>query len=1092
MGLKNTYQTRKRFTKVPVSKTGMWYQDRDVVVPSNQITMKGPNGESDYFSSPIMGTGMQSGQTQVMYPGREYSFPNDNSVYETKMQSGGISGNSELALDLASMIPGPVGMMASGLGLFNDLYQGDWVGAGLNTANILTGGTSKGLMSVARLASNAGARNAANVLAAGSRNLNRTSRIVNNYTKPVDTTRNVLNPSATYSTEFGGYEDNNRKNIPTRPDWYTTEDWDRSVDQYNYRNRPKMQSGGLFPVGPYDEMMAPKQGNYLQPDINRPYYIDDFGGMRSEYKMGFNDNGKETLIPTVVNGRQLTEDQAINNYFRTGLHMGKYNSVDDAEYASKMRTAKYNMFQDPIRFQMQIGGETSTANNPLRMNPVVKKTKMPKVDWYESIDPRNWNLRDYSAVDDYGTAYQRAKLSGQDKFYWKGKRYNTKYAGPINEEIATYGVKGQKVNSKDYITVYQYPYLDRDYLPSHIAADQSAQIVKLYNTSFEDSDSDWDKSEKFYDYIQTQIQPNTPYRTRNNEESLIYYPPTINYGPYGNMRRIKDDMSLSGRKEYRVYGVDPVNFFKKSQELDREVYKSIGYNWNLVTNNCADNMCDAFGVPRDKFITTPQDAIEKISKKYPTLEVTGRKTYQDGGERSTEDNPVRMNPIDIQAPQRSWFDRNIERPLRKWGRSYAQRISDQTGGSEWYKQPNSVASAFFSTGPGFVTEAPQLSATYAATGKVQTPSEAMDIQNPYGAFALDAILDPTNLLGAGLLKQPLKNLGRNIVNSPNNIGNAKLSDELVDINSLFSEGIGELIAGRKNRKALSKGNTWLKNWIADPITQNKIENDLGWASQRNDQYGLGYQQAKSFVPNVREYPLSEQMKDFFIRQEGSIHADNSGVSYLHYEKPINRQKRLLGVWSDIAPSMNMRYYGSWVSRNPVIEQSVRKSSVIHEGTHDWTTNFLLNNSGQADAIKNIYSDKIKNISEEWQNLRNQGISPSQVMGKQNADLGYLADPTEVHARIMELRQLMKMTPEQSVMVTPEKAQDIIRRIENPKNAKFIDPKFLDVIDKDPKKLAALFNRLWAATAATALGASQLQEKKYGGLQMSYLKTKRFK
>ena len=54
MGLKNTYQARKRFTKVPVSKTGMWYQDGDVVVPSNQITMKGPNGESDYFNSPII------------------------------------------------------------------------------------------------------------------------------------------------------------------------------------------------------------------------------------------------------------------------------------------------------------------------------------------------------------------------------------------------------------------------------------------------------------------------------------------------------------------------------------------------------------------------------------------------------------------------------------------------------------------------------------------------------------------------------------------------------------------------------------------------------------------------------------------------------------------------------------------------------------------------------------------------------------------------------------------------------------------------------------------------------------------------------
>jgi hypothetical protein len=340
MALKNTYQARKRFTKTPVKSTGMWYQEGDVVVPSNQITMKGPQGQLDYFDSPIMGTGMQSGQTQVMQPGREYLFPNDQSVYETKMQGGGISGNSELALDVASMIPGPVGMMASGLGLFNDLYQGDWVGAGLNTANILTGGTSKGLMSAARFASNTGARNVANLLASGSRNLNRTSKVINNYTKPIDTSRNILR-TPNYSTEPGGYQDNTRVAPVVRP------------------FKPKMQSGGLFPVGPYDEMMAPKEGNYLLPDINRPSYIDDEGGRRSEYKMGVNIDGKETVLPTVVGGRQLSDDESIAQYERTGLNMGQFNAPEDAEYESRLRTARYNMLEDPIRFnqnQFKKGG----------------------------------------------------------------------------------------------------------------------------------------------------------------------------------------------------------------------------------------------------------------------------------------------------------------------------------------------------------------------------------------------------------------------------------------------------------------------------------------------------------------------------------------------------------------------------------------------------------------------------------------------------------------------------------------------------------------------------------------------------------------
>lgn len=128
---------------------------------------------------------------------------------------------------------------------------------------------------------------------------------------------------------------------------------------YNHKRRQdggenwlnQYQDGGLYAVGPYDEMFAPKQGNYLLPDINRPSYIDEFGGRRSEYKMGVNIDGKEILIPTVVGGRQLSEDQAVDHYRQTGLHMGQFNTPEEAEYASRLRTARYNMLEDPIRFQ---------------------------------------------------------------------------------------------------------------------------------------------------------------------------------------------------------------------------------------------------------------------------------------------------------------------------------------------------------------------------------------------------------------------------------------------------------------------------------------------------------------------------------------------------------------------------------------------------------------------------------------------------------------------------------------------------------------------------------------------------------------------
>jgi soluble lytic murein transglycosylase-like protein len=149
-----------------------------------------------------------------------------------------------------------------------------------------------------------------------------------------------------FPTQRGGYQDNTRLAPVVRP------------------VKPKMQTGGLYPVGPYDEMMAPKQGKYLQPDINRPSYRDEEGGRRSEYRVGVNIDGEEVLFPTVVGGRQLTDDQAEAQYNKTGLHMGKFKTPEEAEYASRVRTARYNMLEDPVRFsanQFQGGGTVRTS-----------------------------------------------------------------------------------------------------------------------------------------------------------------------------------------------------------------------------------------------------------------------------------------------------------------------------------------------------------------------------------------------------------------------------------------------------------------------------------------------------------------------------------------------------------------------------------------------------------------------------------------------------------------------------------------------------------------------------------------------------------
>lgn len=59
---------------------------------------------------------------------------------------------------------------------------------------------------------------------------------------------------------------------------------------------------------------------------------------------------------------------------------------------------------------------------------------------------------------------------------------------------------------------------------------------------------------------------------------------------------------------------------------------------------------------------------------------------------------------------------------------------------------------------GEVISAPQKGLTKLVTGKYQTPADAMGIENPWGRFAIDAILDPVNLVGVGLVGKATKSL----------------------------------------------------------------------------------------------------------------------------------------------------------------------------------------------------------------------------------------------------------------------------------------------------------------------------------------------
>ena len=84
-----------------------------------------------------------------------------------------------------------------------------------------------------------------------------------------------------------------------------------------------------------------KLGRYGAGNIDlykRPQVKNSDGSISTVRSMSFNDGQNEVLIPTLSDdGRILSENDAIDNYYKTGQYLGKFNTVDDANnYAQRL------------------------------------------------------------------------------------------------------------------------------------------------------------------------------------------------------------------------------------------------------------------------------------------------------------------------------------------------------------------------------------------------------------------------------------------------------------------------------------------------------------------------------------------------------------------------------------------------------------------------------------------------------------------------------------------------------------------------------------------------------------------------------------
>jgi len=93
--------------------------------------------------------------------------------------------------------------------------------------------------------------------------------------------------------------------------------------------------------------------------MDRPHVKNKDGSMSTVYSMSFNQDGKEILVPRVSDdGRILSNKEAIDQFHKTGKHLGIFDNVQDAnKYAEQLHNQQSGLLDNGNKFDLS--GATS-------------------------------------------------------------------------------------------------------------------------------------------------------------------------------------------------------------------------------------------------------------------------------------------------------------------------------------------------------------------------------------------------------------------------------------------------------------------------------------------------------------------------------------------------------------------------------------------------------------------------------------------------------------------------------------------------------------------------------------------------------------